>query len=131
MLAHPPELRKEKNYHGLMEKLLRSFGAEPMTWGYHSRCCGTYLAVARPEIAQPMVNRIVQGALDSGAECMVTACAMCQLNLEIRCSLKTKLPTFHFSELLALAYRRPIQKTWFAKHLVDPMPLLARRGLLD
>jgi heterodisulfide reductase subunit B2 len=130
MLAHPPELRKEKNYHGLMEKMLRSFGAEPLQWSYHSRCCGTYLSVARPDVAEPMVNRIIQGALDAGAECLVTACAMCHLNLEIRCSLKTRLPTFHFSELLALGHRRPIRKEWFAKHLVDPMPLLKRRGLL-
>jgi heterodisulfide reductase subunit B2 len=86
--------------------------------------------VARPEIAEPMINRLVQGALDAGAECLVTACAMCQLNLEIRCSLKTRLPTFHFSELLSLAYRRPFNKAWFAKHLVDPTPLLRRRGLI-
>jgi heterodisulfide reductase subunit B2 len=130
MLAHPPELRKEKNYHGLMEKMLRSFGAEPVQWSYHSRCCGTYLSVARPDVAEPMVNRIIQGAIDTGAECLVTACAMCHLNLEIRCGLKTRLPTFHFSELLALGYRRPIKKEWFAKHLVDPMPLLKRHGLL-
>jgi heterodisulfide reductase subunit B2 len=131
MLAHPPELRKEKNYHGLMEKMLRSFGAETVPWSYHSRCCGTFLSVARPDVAEPMVNRIIQGAQDAGAECLVTACAMCHLNLEIRCSLKTKLPAFHFSELLSLAYRRPYKKEWFAKHLVDPIPLLKRRGLLE
>ena len=74
----------------------------------------------------------MRGAIEAGAECLVTACAMCHLNLEIRCNLKTKLPTFHFSELLAIAYQTPVQKGWFAKHLVDPMPLLkARNGRLD
>jgi heterodisulfide reductase subunit B len=131
MLARPPELRHAKNYRELMEKLLSSFGAEPVPWSYHSRCCGTYLSVARPDVAEPMVNRIIQGALDAGAECLVTACAMCHLNLEIRCSLKQKLPVFHFSELLALAFHLPFQKNWFAKHLVDPMPLLTRRGLIE
>ena len=51
-------------------------------------------------------------------------------NLEIRCDLKGKLPTLHFSELLAIAYNTPIQKGWFAKHLVDPMPLLKSRRLI-
>ncbi|RJQ84272.1 MAG: heterodisulfide reductase subunit B [Desulfobacteraceae bacterium] len=130
MLAQPPELRHEKSYRDLMEKLLHSYGAESVLWSYHSRCCGTYLSVARPDVAEPMVNRIIQGALDAGAECIVTACAMCHLNLEIRCGLKNKLPIFHFSELLSLALRIPVPKSWFAKHLVDPMPLLAKRGIL-
>lgn len=130
MLAHPPGLARERNYRDVMEKLLQAFGAEPIPWSYHSQCCGTYLSVARPDVVEPMINKIIQGALDAGAECLVTACAMCHLNLEIRCSLKNKLPVFHFSELLSLAYRQPVHRDWFAKHLVDPMPLLARHGLV-
>ncbi|MBI5895576.1 MAG: heterodisulfide reductase subunit B [Desulfobacterales bacterium] len=130
MLAQPPALRHERTYHGLMEKMLGAFGAQAIPWGYQARCCGTFLSVARPDVVSPMIDTIMQGALEAGAECLVTACAMCHLNLEIRCNLKTKLPTFHFSELLAIAYQTPIQKGWFAKHLVDPMPLLKERRLV-
>lgn len=130
MLAQPPSLRHEKKYSGLMEKMLGAFGAEPVSWSHGARCCGTFLSVARPDVVGPMVNEIMRGAIASGAECIVTACAMCQLNLEIRCDLKGKLPTLHFSELLAIAYNTPIQKGWFAKHLVDPMPLLKSRRLI-
>jgi heterodisulfide reductase subunit B len=60
----------------------------------------------------------------------VTACAMCQLNLEIRCTLKDKIPTLHFSEILALAFGAKGSKSWFKRHLVDPMPLLKSKGLI-
>lgn len=130
MLARPPEMRQEKNYHGLMEKLLSAYGAVPTKWGYGSRCCGTFLSVARPDIIEPIVNQIIQNAMDSGAECVITACAMCHLNLEIRCTLKQKIPIFHFSEILALAFRIQPQTNWFARHLIDPEPLLKHRSLI-
>jgi heterodisulfide reductase subunit B len=103
MLNRPPDMRQEKNYYGLVEKILTYFGAESHTWPFSSRCCGTFLSVAKPAVVTPMVNRIMQGAIDAKADCIVTACAMCQLNLEIRCSLKDQIPTFHFSEILSMA----------------------------
>lgn len=126
MLARPPIMRHEKNYHGLMEKILTKLGATAGKWAFSSRCCGTFLTVARPEIVQPMVNEIIQGAIDAGADCIVTACAMCHLNLEIRCSLKEKIPILHFSEIisLALGIGKRHYKGWFSRHLVDPKPLL-------
>jgi heterodisulfide reductase subunit B2 len=130
MLARPPELRHEKNYHGLMEKILSAYGASPMPWNYASRCCGTFLSVARPDVVEPMVNQIVQNAMDSGAECMITACAMCHLNLEIRCTLKQKIPIFHFSEILSLAFQIQPKSDWFSRHLIDPVPLLKSRALI-
>ena len=126
MLARPPALRHEKNYHGLMEKVLSSLGAVPLQWAYASRCCGTFLTVARPDIVTPMVDEIIEGARQVRADCIVTACAMCHLNLEVRCTLKDKVPVLHFSEImsLALGLGGKRQKGWFARHLVDPRPLI-------
>jgi heterodisulfide reductase subunit B len=129
MLARPPALRKERNYHRLMEKILLSFGAEALPWAYSAQCCGTFLAAARPDVATPLVNRIIEGARKAGAECIITACAMCQLNLEIRCSLDTKVPILHLSEILALALGAENHRGWFKRHLVDPRPVLKSRGL--
>jgi len=130
MLARPPSLRKERNYHGLIEKILISLGAESLSWSFSARCCGTFLSAARPDIAVPLVNEIIGGAVKAGAECIVTACAMCQLNLEIRCTLKDRIPTLHFSEILALAFGAKGSTKWFRRHLVDPMPLLKAKKLI-
>jgi heterodisulfide reductase subunit B len=131
MLTRPPAMRFEKNYYGLMEKILSSFGAKPILWGHTSKCCGTFLSVAKPSVVTPMVNQIIQAAVDSRAECVVTACAMCHLNLEIRCSLKKQLPIFHFSEILSIALGLGIKSSWLKRHLVDPLPLLKARGLVE
>ena len=126
MLARPPIMRHEKNYHGLMERILTQLGATAEKWSFSSRCCGTFLTVARPEIVQPMVNEIIQAAIDARADCIVTACAMCHMNLEMRCSLKARIPILHFSEIisLALGIGKRHYKGWFSRHLVDPKPLL-------
>jgi heterodisulfide reductase subunit B len=130
MLARPPALRHEDKYHGLMEKILASLGATPLDWPFTSRCCGTFLSVARPDVVGTLVDEINRGAKSVGAECIVTACAMCHLNLEVRCSLKQKIPTLHFSEILALALGTKEHKGWFSRHLVDPRPLLRSKGLI-
>jgi heterodisulfide reductase subunit B len=132
MLARPPLMRGEKNYHGLMEKILASLGATPIKWAYSSRCCGTFLTVARPDVVTPIVNEIIQGAIMADADCIVTACAMCHMNLEVRASLKQKIPILHFSEIisLALGLGKKEQRNWFARHLVDPRPLLKAIDLL-
>ena len=130
MLARPPAIRHETNYHGLMENILSSLGATALGWSHTSRCCGTFLSVARPEVVIPMVNRITSGATKAGADCIVTACAMCQMNLEVRCTLDQPIPIFHFSEILALALGlgEDKHKDWFSRHLVDPVPLLKTLG---
>ena len=131
MLSMPPDLRFEKNYYGIMEQTLKRLGADPISFGYGSRCCGTYLSVAKPQVAQKVVNEIISKAMEAGAECLVTACAMCHLNLEIRCTLENPIPVLHFSELLSMALGAQDQTKWFPRHIVDPVPLLKKRGLIS
>ncbi len=130
MLSRPNILEHHNEYYGLMEKILCSVGGEALSWPFKSKCCGTFLSVAKPDIITPIIDRIVQGAMDAGADCIVTACAMCHLNLEVRCSLKDPVPTLHFSELLSLALGDSEYECWFPRHLVDPRPMLKNRRLI-
>lgn len=130
MLARPPALNREKNHHGIMEKTLAKMGASCVDWHHKSRCCGTFLTVARPDVVTPIVNEIVGDAMDAGAECIITACAMCHMNLEVRCSIKNPIPVLHFSEVLSLAMGTTVHNTWFTRHLINPVPLLRSKGLL-
>jgi len=126
----PPHYREGQFIEGEMERILSALGAEPLTRTYTNRCCGSFLAASRPDIATPMVNMIIEGAQAVGADCLITACATCQLNLENRCTLEKKLPVFHFSEILALALGQEYEG-WFSRHLVgsDAQPMLQKLGL--
>jgi len=130
MLAAPPQLKVPDYFHGSIERVLSRFGTESVRWPYPSRCCGTFLSAARPDVVVPLVNEVMTGAVKVNADCLVTACAMCQLNLELRCTIKAPLPVFHFSELLALALGGESRKEWFDRHLIDPRPLLQKYHLL-
>ncbi len=130
MLARPPAMRRRKNYHGLMEHILSGLGASPVKWGYGSRCCGTFLSVVRPDVVTSMIHEIVADARRFQADCIVTACAMCHLNLEIRSNPEETLPIFHFSEILALAFGQGGTDAYFASHIIDPRPMLKQCHLI-
>jgi len=130
MLSHPPVMRSLRTHHGLMEHILSSYGATPLRWTHSFRCCGTYLSVARPDVVTPMVTDIIRNAINSGADCIVTDCAMCQMNLDIRCTSKVRIPIMHFSEVLAmgLGLGKGEYPGWFSRHLVNPKPLFKAMG---
>ena len=74
-----------------------------------------------------MVNEIIDGAKQAQADCIITSCAMCHMNLEVGSTLEEQMPARHFSEILSLALGLggiDEHKGWFARHLVDPRPFL-------
>jgi heterodisulfide reductase subunit B2 len=130
-LFRPPALRRERYFQAETENVLTALGGEAITHSLTSRCCGSFLSAAKPEVVTEQVNHIMASAVAAEAECLVTVCAMCQLNLEIRCTLEKRLPVFHFSEVLALALGAQDYRNWFVRHLVDPRPLLTTRGIIS
>jgi heterodisulfide reductase subunit B len=125
-LFRPPRLAKEKYFQAEMENILTALGAEAVPHALMYRCCGSFLSATDPEIVTPLVHEIIQSAARDRADCLITACAMCQLNLEIRNTSKTKIPIFHFSEMLALALGANDYEEWFVRHLVDPRPVIRK-----
>ena len=123
-------MAQEKYYQGEMENILAALGAQPVFAAFTHRCCGSFLSATDPDLVTPLVNEIIASAVTTGADCVVTACAMCQLNLEIRCSARTKIPVFHFSEILALALGAEDYENWFSRHLVDPRPIIRQLSLV-
>ena len=81
-----------------------------------------------------MTARILEGAREAGADAIVTACPMCQANLDMfqsKSTDATPLPVLYFSELTALAFGSVRVEGYLAKHTVDPSPLLEGLGLLS
>jgi len=130
-LFRPPGLQRQHYYQAEVENVLVALGAQTETKTLTSRCCGSFLSAVQPQVVVQQVNSIMEGAAAVGAECLVTVCAMCQLNLEIRATLNNPLPVFHFSEILALALGATDYQAWFTRHLLDPRPALKSRGLIS
>jgi len=108
-----------------MEGLLEALGARAVVWSYRVDCCGAGLGVARPDATKELVGRIARDAVEAGADALVTACPLCQTNLDSR---QARLPSFYFTELLGAALGLD-GSPWWRKHVVDPRPLLRSHGL--
>ncbi len=92
-----------------MDRIVALTGAEPVAWDFKTECCGASHQVDAPKAAQPLIHRILTNAREHGADCIVTACPLCALNLDMRQSkiMETfggdyALPVYQFTELLAL-----------------------------
>ena len=114
-----------------MDMLLDTLGAEVRDWSGKVDCCGGSLSLSKKEIAGQLVGEIVDMARKAGAEALVTACPLCQSNLEARQAgeRQDKLPTFYFTELLGLAIGIAEARSWLKRHLISPSSLLDSYGL--
>ena len=129
---YPKELRPAGPPRDSVERIILEAGAESVNWPWPHRCCSAAASAVYPEIAENMVSQIVSGAVEQGADCIVTNCAMCHMNMEMReMPMTNKLPVFHLNELLALhvGENGKDHEDWWKFHLVSPVPLLKERGL--
>ncbi len=116
----------------LMEELLSAAGAEPIEWPYKTECCGASFSITRTDTVKRLCRDILGMAKDSGAECVVVACPLCQSNLDLRQSDieqtagEIGLPVFYFTQLLGLALGLSESALGLSKLMVDPARALAR-----
>ena len=130
---YPKVLRPAGPPRDSLERIIMEIGAESVVWPWPHRCCSAFVSAVYPEIAEDMVSQLVSGAAEQGADCLITTCAMCHMNVEMReMAMTNRLPIFHLSELLALYLGEKGQDhaaDWWKFHLIDPAPLLKARGL--
>jgi heterodisulfide reductase subunit B len=129
LLLRPPKIAQfdDPENPQVMAELLRAIGVEVRPWSHASDCCGGSLSLSRSDVVQHLVGRLAERAREAGADAMVTACPLCQVNLEMRQTAEPKMPAFYFTELLGLAFGLPDADGWWGKHLIDPRPLIEQR----
>lgn len=66
----------------MMDTLFEALGACNTYFPMKVRCCGGMLMTTRPVVALKLNKEILECAVENGAECIVTTCPLCQINLE-------------------------------------------------
>lgn len=139
LITRPPKVTDAKNYENpqAMDELLSLLGVEVYPWSYKTDCCGGSLMLSRPDIVAQLSGKLIQMAEDAGADCVATACPLCQANLDTKQAAisknlgrKVRFPTFYFTELLGLALGFGEADKWLRKHIIDPRDMLKSKGLL-
>lgn len=120
-----------------MENVFRAVGATPIYFPGRTQCCGWPLASYATQASFKMAGGRIQEAIAAGADCLVTPCPLCHLNLDSRqpevetvLAQKLGLPILHLPQLVALALGVEPQKLGLDKHIVSTRPVLAKLGLL-
>jgi heterodisulfide reductase subunit B len=120
-----------------MEKVCRALGAEPLDWGYKTDCCGASAAVNDADQSLVLMSRIIKDALARGANCLVTTCPMCQMNVDAyqdevgeKYGLTGRLPVYFITELLGVAMGMDPRELQIDRHFVNAMGLLKELKLI-
>lgn len=120
-----------------MDEILATLGAEVLDWDFKTECCGAGLSLSKTEKVVELSGRIVREAIFRGADAIVVACQLCQANLDMRQEQigrehhkRYDLPVLYFTQLMGLAFGIAPAALGLNHHLVDPMALLQKKGLV-
>jgi heterodisulfide reductase subunit B len=120
-----------------MDRLFQALGAETVTWPHKAECCGGPFAASEPAIVIDLGGQVLEAARQAGAEAIVVACPMCQVNLDSRQNeiekdrgTRYNLPVIYFTQLMGLAYGYSPRELDLRRLLVSPVSLLREKGFL-
>jgi len=120
-----------------METILKSIGAAPLDWGYKTDCCGASASVNDADTALKLMAKIFEDAIARDANCFVTTCPMCQLNLDAyqdevskKYGITKKLPVYFITELIGVSMGIPFDQLQIDRHFTDAMELMKELELL-
>ena len=113
----------------ILHDCLEALGCQAVEFPYQSECCGSFLAAQQPDLADQLSREILASARRAGAQAVVTACPLCQYNLDYqqrkdaRSSEGQPLPVLYFTQLMAAALGLERDAWGLEGHYVDPLPL--------
>lgn len=126
----------DPEYPVILDKLLKTLGAEVVDYPMKANCCGGHMTQISEGVAFDMIRRLIKGAADYRADLIVTACPMCQLNLDgfqgpMNRYYKTDyhIPVVYFTQMMGLAFGVDASKLGIGSELVDARPALAKIGV--
>ena len=118
-----------------MENVFRALGATPVYYRGRTQCCGWPLSSYATTQSFQMAGKQIQDAIAAGADCLVTPCPLCHLNLDSRqpevekvIGEKLGLPVLHLPQLVALAVGVEPKQLGLDRHIVSTRPILEKLG---
>ncbi len=119
-----------------MERVFEAIGATPVYYRGRTQCCGWPLSSYATTESFKMAGGHIQEAIAAGADCIVTPCPLCHLNLDSRQPEVEKvvgqalgLPVLHLPQLVALALGVSPKELGLDRHVVSTRSVLDKLGV--
>ncbi len=135
LLTRPPDITHfdDPEDPQTLDRLLRTLGAEVVSWPGKTACCGSSLALSRTESVLDLSHQLLAWAEEAGADAIATACPMCHSNLDTRQGQMRRagkgdhgMPVYYFTELVGVALGMAPAELGIPRHLTDASALVER-----
>lgn len=119
-----------------LERIFETVGATPIDYSGRTQCCGWPISSYAPEQSFKIAGGRIGEAIAAGADCIVTPCPLCHLNLDSRqpevekvVGHKLGLPILHLPQLVGLALGLKPEALGLERHIISTLPVLQKLGI--
>jgi heterodisulfide reductase subunit B len=127
LLVRPKSVTHEERIEDPMEmdELMKRIGARPLDWAMKTECCGASFSITRTKLAGNLSGKILEDAVERGAEAIIVACPMCHSNLDMRrkdieraTGKKFTIPILYVTQAIGLALGLTRTELGLQRHFV-------------
>jgi succinate dehydrogenase / fumarate reductase cytochrome b subunit len=111
--------------------LIEALGGTVIDYAGTHKCCGFPIITMNKEASLKQAGRHLGDAADAQADCLVTPCPLCHLNLDLQQPLAERvagrelnMPVLHLPQLLGLALGVDVKELGLNRHVVKPTSVI-------
>jgi succinate dehydrogenase / fumarate reductase cytochrome b subunit len=110
-----------------LELVIEALGGTIIDYAGARKCCGFPIITMNKEASLKQAGRHLGDAIRAEADCLVTPCPLCHLNLDLQQPIAERvvghelgMPVLHLPQLLGLALGLEPSELGFSRHIVKP-----------
>jgi succinate dehydrogenase / fumarate reductase, cytochrome b subunit len=111
--------------------LIEALGGTVVDYAGANKCCGFPIITMNQEASLKQAGQHLGDAVDADADCLVTPCPLCHLNLDLQQPLAERvvgralnMPVLHLPQLVGLALGLEPKELGLNKHVVKPTSVI-------
>ncbi len=114
-----------------LEQVIETLGGTTVDYAGSQKCCGFPIITMNKQVSLKQAGTHLADATDADADCLVTPCPLCHLNLDLQQPLAgpvvgrdLKMPVLHLPQLVGLARGLDPKDLGLNKHIVKPTAVI-------
>jgi succinate dehydrogenase / fumarate reductase, cytochrome b subunit len=114
-----------------LHQVVEALGGTVVDYAGMYKCCGFPIITMNKEASLKQAGRHLGDAIDAEADCLVTPCPLCHLNLDLQqpgaerlAGRELGMPVLHLPQLVGLAFGLDPKELGFNKHVVRPTSVI-------
>ena len=114
-----------------LAQVIEALGGTVVEYAGAYKCCGFPIITMNKEASLKQAGRHLGDAVDAAADCLVTPCPLCHLNLDLQQPLAERvvgrtlnMPVLHLPQLVGLALGLEPKELGMQRHVVKPASVI-------